>query len=155
MHYHGYNTGKINLTEGAWFPFRIHKLVQLQDEEWYYILEDMNGLRHFIYAENYKYYGFKPGDEISCKIDKINCTGRLFLEPRHPHYNAGEIYSFDLVKCSGEDTEKTLTVREISGKEIEVLLFGNRNIDICGVKKVRCIVKSIKKGILFLEISSD
>ena len=103
MQYPGYNNSKILLTEGNWFPFRVHNLLQLQDNEWYYILEDINGLRHFISAEYYKKYGFKPGDEISCKIDKINCTGRMFLEPRHPHYNEGETYSFELVKYPIKD----------------------------------------------------
>ena len=151
MQYPGYNNSKILLTEGSWFPFRVHNLLQLQDNEWYYILEDINGLRHFISAEYYKKYGFKPGDEISCKIDKINCTGRMFLEPRHPHYNEGETYSFKLVKYPIKDDPQIVIVRDIFENDIEVLLFLNRKIALNEVKKVKCIVKSIKKGIPKLE----
>jgi len=153
MQYPGYNTGNIILTEGEWFPFRIHKFVQLQDEEWYYILEDINGLRHFISAEYYKKYGFHPGDRINCKIDKINCTGRIFLEPRHPFYNEGETYLFDVVKYPDDNDPKNIIITEIFGNTIKVPLSMNVNSEVNAEIKLRCIVKSIKKGIPILEIS--
>jgi len=152
MLYPGYNTGNIILSEGNWFPFRIHKLVQLQDDAWYFVLQDINGMKHFMPAEYYESYGFKPGDEISCKIDRINCTGRIFLEPKHPYYLEGEIYIFDLVSVLNEDGERTLIVKGKEGNKMEVLLGTNKNIDINYKKKVRCLVKSIKKGKPNLEI---
>jgi len=89
MQYPGYNTGKVILSEGDWFPFRITKFVQLQDNSWYYVLQDINGLKHFMPAGYYKDYGFSIGIQIKCKIDRINCTGRIFLEPEHPYYQEG------------------------------------------------------------------
>jgi len=153
MQYPGYNTGKVILSEGKWFPFRIHNLVQFQDDVWYFVLQDINGMKHFMPVEYYEKYGLKTGDEISCKIDRINCTGRIFLEPKHPYYNEGEIYSFDLISFHKKDSETIVIVRELAGNKIEVPLCGNKNIDINGEKKVMCIVKSIKKGIPILEIS--
>lgn len=155
MQYPGYQTGNVILSEGDWFPFRIHKLVQLQDESWYYVLQDINGLKHFMPAQNYTGYGFNPGDEILCKIDKINCTGRIFLEPKHPYYNEGEIYPFDLVTYFNKGIDKFLIVREINGNKIEVPLCMNNNLDIKAEKKITCIVKSIKKGKLILENYKD
>ena len=155
MQYPGYNTGSVILSEGKWFPFRIHNLVQLQDDSWYFVLQDMNGMKHFMPAEYYKSHGFKTGDEISCKIERINCTGRIFLEPKHPCYNEGEIYLFDLVSNQEKDNGRMLIVEEIAGNKIEVPLCGNKNLDINGEKKVACLVKSIKKGIPILEISPD
>jgi len=155
MQYPGYNTGNVILSEGKWFPFRIHNLVQLQDDAWYFVLQDINGLKHFMPAEYYESHGFKTGDEINCKIDRINCTGRIFLEPKHPYYNEGEIYSFDLISYQKKDSETIVIVREITGKEIEVPLCGNNNFDINGENKVTCIVKSVKKGIPILEIPPD
>jgi len=155
MQYPCYNTGNTLLTEGGWFPFKIHNLVHLQDEEWYYILEDINGLRHFIPAEYYKLYGFKPRDEISCKVDKLNCTGRMILEPRHPVYNEGETYSFELVKYPTFNEPEILIVRDFLENIIKVPLCGNNKSFINGEKKVKCIVKSVKKGIPLLELSSE
>ena len=155
MQYPGYNTGNVILSEGKWFPFRVHNIVQLQDDAWYFVLKDINEMKHFMPAEHYGSYGFKPGDEISCKIDRINCTGRIFLEPKHPYYNEGEIYSFDFISYLEKDSKRILMVSEIAGNKIKVPLCGNKNLNINGEKKVLCIVKCIKKGIPILEISPD
>jgi len=155
MQYPGYETGNIRLLEGKWFPFKIHNLVQLQDDEWYYILRDINGLKHFLPAEYYDSYGLKPGDEINCKIDRINCTGRIYLEPEHPFYKEGKIYNFDVISSPDFDQEKILLVREISGKTIEVGVPDNLNIYLNTKKMVQCLVKAIKKGKPLLEISDD
>jgi hypothetical protein len=152
MQYPGYNSRNIILIEGEWFPFRIHNIVQLQDNEWYYVLLDINGLKHFIPAEYYKNYGFKIGDEITCKIDRINCTGRLFLEPKHPYYNEGEIYTFEVISILNIGDEGMLIVKEFFGNCIEVPLCGNKNIDVNAEKSARCIVRNIKKGKPILEI---
>ena len=151
----GYNTGKIILSEGDWFPFKIHNLVQLQDDSWYYVLQDINGLKHFMPAENYESYGFATGTEITCKIDRINCTGRIFLEPKHPNYTEGEIYPFKVISFLNSGTEKVLIVKEISGNNIEVPVYNNTNLDIKNKNMVKCIVKSIKKGRLILDLRND
>jgi len=157
MQFPGYNTGNIILSEGDWFPFKIHNLVQLQDDEWYYVLIDVNGLKHFMPAAFYKNYGLTIGEELLCKIDRINCTGRIFLEPKHPLYCENESYFFDLAEVkpmvsSGE----SIYVKELFGNLIEVSALKKaadkiRFLD----RKVRCVVKSIKKGLPILEIETE
>jgi hypothetical protein len=155
MQYPGYNSGNVFLTEGEWFPFKIHNLVQLQDDAWYYVLQDINGMKHFMAAESYKSYGFSIGDQILCKIDRVNCTGRVFLEPKHPIYREGEIYSFSISKYPNPDNKEVLIVHEVSGNSLEVPVNSINKIDINEQKMVRCIVKNIKKGKLVLEIYSE
>jgi len=155
MQYPGYNSGNVILSEGEWFPFKIHNLVQLQDDAWYFVLQDINGMKHFMATENYKSYGFVVGDLIQCKIDKVNCTGRVFLEPKHPVYKEGEIYYFDFISYSDSGNESLLLVRENSGNIIEVPVNGTKKVDINDEKRVRCSVKSITKGRLILEILPD
>jgi len=155
MQYPGYNTGNLELSEGKWFPFKIHNLVQLQDDEWYYVLQDINGMKHFMPAENYERYGFNTGDEILCKIDRINCTGRIFLEPKHPYYKEGEIYFFDVIIRLDQGSEKELIVKDLLGNSIKVPVCTNKYIDSKEEKKVRCLVKTITKGKIILEIYSD
>lgn len=148
----GYNKGITIFFEGEWLPFKIHNLVQLQDDAWYFVLQDINGLKHFLPAENYKSYGFKTGDEITCKIDKINCTGRIYLEPKHPCYREGENYYFDVLNDAIPHQKDVWILRDILGNNIEVTVNSIINIDIKEEKKVRCIVKSIKKGRPILDI---
>jgi len=155
MQYPGYNSGNAILSEGNWYPFKIHNLIKLQDDAWYYVLQDINGLKHFMTAEFYKNYGFILGEEISCKIDRINCTGRIFLEPKHPYYTEGETYYFDLINHSSLNDKNILIVKEISGNNIEVAANNTEKVDIIEAKSVRCIVQSIKKGRLILEFHPD
>jgi len=152
MQYPGYSTGNVILSEGSWFPFRIHNLVQLQDDEWYYILVDVNNLKHFMPAEYYAGYGFRIGEEISCKIDRINCTGRIYLEPENPYYNEGELYLFDVVPESVQDDKQILIVTEILGNRIEVPLYDINILKKVQENKVSLKVTSIKKGMLILEL---
>ena len=152
MKYPGYTSGNIALAEGCWYPFRVHKLVQLQDDARYYVLEDVNGLKHFLPAENFQGYGINPGDEISCKIDKINCTGRIYLEPRHPYYSEGKIYDFEIVKISNSVIGSMVVVKEIGGNLLEILLESRMEEVLKAKNWVRCRVNSIKKGTLFLEL---
>ena len=155
MHYPGYDTGKIILSEGAYFPFRIHNLLQLQDDAWYFVLQDVNGLKHFMPAEFYENYGFKPGDEIICKIDRINCTGRIFLEPRHPFYSEGETYLFETAANPDSMNVAALIVKDCTGNSIEIVKSRINKSEVMEENQVRCRVKSIKKGKLILEIAND
>ena len=152
MKYPGYTSGNIVLTEGFWYTFRVHNLIQLQDDAWYFVLRDINGLKHFLPAEYYQDYQIKPGDDISCKIDKINCTGRIHLEPRHPYYTEGEIYDFEIVKITNSDDGLSVIVKEMGGRHLEILPEGHTDEDLKAKKIVCCRVISIKKGSLILEL---
>ena len=145
MYYPGYNSGNVVFSEGNWFPFRVHNCVQLQDGEYYYVLQDINGLKHFLPAEFYENYGFTIGDAILCRIDRINCTGRIYLEPKHPHYSEGEIYHFEVINSTNSGLNNFLVVKDISGNSIEVHLCGNEKIETNDKNLVQCFVKSIRK----------
>jgi hypothetical protein len=118
------------------------------------VLQDINGLKHFMPAAYYEAYGFKPGDEIQCKIDRINCTGRIFLEPKHPVYNEGNIYIFEVVGFNENNSERILHVKDWVGNVIEVKVGGTTR-DVKSVNRIQCLVKNIKKGKPFLEIQED
>jgi hypothetical protein len=152
MLYPGFNSGNVIFSVGNWYPFRIHNLVQLQDQDFYYVLLDINGSKHFLASLPYKHYGFKIGDEINCKIDRINCTGRILLEPKHPYYLEGEIYDFDVLNYVKNRSEHSLIVKEIMGNSLNVSLCEKGNIRLISENKVKCIVKYIRKGTLFLEL---
>jgi hypothetical protein len=151
MQYPGYNSGNVNLVEGEWYHFKIHNLVLLQDESYYYVLTDINGMKHFMPSEYYSDYKLNIGDEILCKIDRINCTGRIFLEPAHPFYKEGEIYLFNIESYQIQGNDITLLVKGIIGNSIKITV---NDIDINSVatrKTVSCNVQNIKKGELILE----
>ncbi len=115
-----YNEGK-KLTEGEVYAFSFEKLITLSDEEDYMVMEDPFGIRHMIMYKYYMHYGLKPGTTVHCMVDKINCTGRVFLEPEHPVYKKGTKFLFEFVRiqpCTDRSEMSEIVVRDIFGNEI-------------------------------------
>ena len=152
MQYPGYTRGAILLTEGNSYVFKIHNLIQLQDNEYYYVLIDVNGLKHFLTAKYYKNYKFSSGDDIICSVDKINCTGRIYLEPVHPYYKEDTIYLFDLEIYENRAEEQSIIVTDIYGNKIPITSIETEKQWLIMKKRVKCRIKNIKKGVPELEI---
>jgi len=146
------NEGKIKLAEGLVFNFRVLNIVKLQDNRDYYILEDPNGMKHFIDAEIYVHYGIEIGKRIKCQVAKINCTGRILLEPIHPIYINGQTYYFNL--CSYEYTESNIkmVLEDIFRNKIELFLNKSFFPQMGEVNSIKGKVIRMKKGVPEIDI---
>lgn len=136
---------------GSVWDFAITKILTIGDEE-YYIFSDFIGDKYLVPTTFYKDYNFLIGQNVSGWIDKINCSGRIFIEPIHPNYNVGETYDFELLRGKfsnekGDENKIIYVVRDIMGKEWEV----KANIKLKLLpSSLKCRVDKIKKGQLYL-----
>lgn len=147
------------LTEGESYLFRIVKSMSLTPGDSWYVLEDPNGYKILLPGQYYEKYGFRTGQTIRCRVDKINCNGRMFLEPAHPHYVEGESYQFPVIskghyKNIIEQDEYYFTVRDVLGHYWKVRTYEKPLWD-NPPEQLACIVKRIKKGKLFLVIAGE
>jgi hypothetical protein len=146
------------LTEGSYHHFKILKLSSLSEQSWY-VMQDPLGYKVLMPAGFYSGYHFKPGMEVLCRVDRINCNGRMFLEPMHPCYKEGESYEFGLVGIVSktgltEETEYFIQVKDLLGYEWEVRVFDKHLLQ--NLKdKVRCRLERLKKGRLYLTLCTD
>lgn len=153
------NIPNARLTEGRWYNFRILKVVSLgQDEDWF-VMQDPNGYKILLPKRFYADYGFKPGQSVSCRVDKINCNGRMFLEPEHPHYQEGETYDFKLDskghrKNIINQDEHFFMVMDVFHNTWKVRTY-NTSLWENPPTYISCKVKRIKKGKLFLIVSGE
>ena len=85
---------KLKLEEGSSYPFKITGKIDLPDGNEYFVLQDPNDVKHLLLTHYYKKFDFKLGQTIQCRIDKINCNGKIYLEPEHPHYMLNHSYEF-------------------------------------------------------------
>ena len=83
----------IKLEEGSDYTFKTIRITRLEEVK-YFVLEGPDGQRYLLDRKRYSGYGIEPGQNIICRVDKINCKGELFLEPVHPVYSEGERYTF-------------------------------------------------------------
>ncbi|MCB9000600.1 MAG: hypothetical protein H6537_01315 [Bacteroidales bacterium] len=115
------------------------------------ILSYKNKERYSLDLEYYVKYNLVVGKKISCRVDKINCTGQVFLEPEHPIYIPGNIYTFK-VKSVKSDVLKgidIITVVDVFDNNIDIAI-PSENTD-KKTSEIQFKVSSIRKGIPILE----
>jgi len=143
-----YNEGK-KLIEGVTYPFLFIRIVPLSDNMNYMLMEDPYGIRHLVPYDYYIQYNLVAGSTINCRVDKINCTGRVFLEPEHPHYKIGTKGNFELLsieKSLNDEKIYFLIVQDIFGNEVimEVSEEIQENLQ---NRQINCLVEGIKRGV--------
>jgi hypothetical protein len=138
--------------EGEEYTFSVLKIVEIPDEGTFYLLHHTSGRRLLLQYETYKKYSIEVGGYLECRIDKVNCTGKIFLEPRHPKYIEGNIYVFTIIKNSCEE-DKTIDVIDCLKNVIKVevpegfALYNN-------IQEIELTVTKLKRGIPILNFPS-
>ena len=82
------------LTIGETYNFWIIKKLKLPDGVEYFVIMDPYNEKHLLPTKFYKHYDIKIQNLYPCKVDRVNCQGRLFFEPVHPFYKVDNTYSF-------------------------------------------------------------
>ena len=86
------------LEQGSFYFFKLHKEIKAPEGTPYLVFIGPYNFRHSVPAEFYTSYNLEFGKTYLCKVDKINCTGHIFIEPPHPYYRENESYLFRYVK---------------------------------------------------------
>lgn len=144
-------------TEGEIHTFKITGYTEIPGtDESFFILENQFGGKHLLKSHHYEQYNLTVGEGVVCKIDKINCSGKIYLEPENPFYKPGNTYEFDVeatkeqINSVGEK-ENVVVVKDRFGNDTTCSLppdFDTTQLS----NKIKCKVLRIKKGQLFLSI---
>jgi len=142
------NTSK--LLERESYPFIFHAEIVMPDGEKKYVLTDPFGIRHMLSYELYKHYGFEKGQQIQIRVDKISCSGKIYLEPAHPHYREGEWYDFSFLRSEIRENifgimETVWILQDISQQEIAIAMQAGVETPLSG-ELIQCKVNRIKKA---------
>lgn len=144
-----YNEGK-KLIEGEVLSFDYLKIIILSDGNEYMVLEDPYGIRHMVPYIHYQNYGIEPGTKVNCRVDRINCTGRVYLEPEHPFFVIGEIIEFQVRSVSnlrkGLCDAIVIKVSDVPGNEICCEVINAENCSIQAGEIIEFRIVKIKKG---------
>jgi len=149
---------KNKLEEGKYYPFAITGSVILPDSSECFILSDVNKVKHLLYKKYYKNYNLKLNSKILCRIDKINCTGKIYIEPEHPFYKLGKTYHFifDHYKEVENSTGKTEQLAVLKNGYSEDIYLAADEIErpIKKGNKVKAVVEKLKKGKVYIAVGS-
>ncbi|MHC1707556.1 MAG: hypothetical protein AB9842_08550 [Bacteroidales bacterium] len=139
---------------GEWHDFEVGNVLQLPQSEPELVLISGNGVRYLIPFLPYQHYGLNKGKTIRCRVDKINCSGKIFLEPENPWYTEGKSFQFRFLrKIEGFNIlgqlEYVWVLADNSDKEISMIIEP-KFFTLDPGSSIECIVKKIKKGKLLL-----
>ncbi|HSO77191.1 MAG TPA: hypothetical protein VLQ76_01365 [Bacteroidales bacterium] len=115
----------MKLEEGKTFTFNALKTVELPGGEVNLMLAGPDGKKYLLPLTYYRSYNIVSPGIVQCKVDKINCSGKVFLEPVNPWYSEGESYGFE-VRYISECTDsngigrRSITVSDRLGNLINV-----------------------------------
>lgn len=142
----------MKLNEGETHQFQVIKQVHIPDEGDFFMLRHESGRRLLLPCETYKNFNIKVGNSIDCRIDKVSCSGKVYLEPKHPIYNEGEVYDFEILGEEEQGYARYLTVFDCFGSSVRVALPSTDSlIEITGDKFIKLKVIRLKKGVPILE----
>jgi len=85
------------LKQGDIQLFKVIRIITIPNNNKYFVLQDFKKNKHLLPFKLYENYNFKINSEIKCKIDKINCVGRIFLEPQHFYFSINKNFEFEYI----------------------------------------------------------
>ncbi|OFX23114.1 MAG: hypothetical protein A2033_02140 [Bacteroidetes bacterium GWA2_31_9] len=141
------------------YEFELIDEIDFFSSEKYYILSDPFKRKHLLNSKLYQKYNYNIGSKINCHVDKINCQGRVYIEPEHPIYKVGNFYDFnflrkDTIRNKRGDLKNVLIFEDLLGNEVysyvTVLDFFNNFKTL----KVNAKVIKIKKAKIYIELSN-
>jgi hypothetical protein len=139
------------LKEGEEYEFRVEKKLSSPGSLDKFILTGPNEKKYLLPADIYRNYRIRRGMIIKCRVDKINCKGEYFLEPKHPYYSEGRSYEFnvsmhDIRTDSSGNELNVYMVRDVYGNLVPVPC---KNFPELG-SPVKLTIERISKGRIFL-----
>lgn len=144
----------LKIREGKEYKFFVEKEIEAPDNKYYFVLKGPDQKRYLLPGNIYSDYNIKENTVIVCKVDKINCSGEVFLEPRNPWYTEGGTYNFKVV------AHETRT--GVAGSPVKVIIVSDRSQNLIAVpvadlssiprkgKEVTLKIERITKGKLYL-----
>lgn len=148
------------LKEGDSHDFEVLKKVELAEAEAWFVLKDPFGYKILLPENMYGHYGIEPGSIINCRVDKVNCSGRIFLEPRHPVYSEGQCYDFKVKGLASQNSNQDksgifLELTDVFNQDCRVLVASGNADKYLREGIARCRVERIKKARYYLRLEDE
>ncbi|MCJ7819586.1 MAG: hypothetical protein MUP53_00160 [Bacteroidales bacterium] len=149
----------MKLEEGKTYAFDALKTIELPGGSVNLMLGGPDGRKYLLPLEYYHGYVLNAPGAVRCRVDKINCSGKVFLEPLHPFYIEGESYDFivdgikEYIDEKGQKSEQ-VTIKDLMGNHAVAPLELLNSRPEAG-EKVRLRIDRISKGKLRFRHKTD
>lgn len=139
----------MTLVEGLSYEFKVHGVIGGQDEPGL-ILSDPQGTRHILPTLPYQHLNLQGHESLWCKVDRVNCSGKVFLEPHDPNYQENNDFWFEYFNdFQGLDffgqAQSQILIKDVYGRDWHVPEEAVKEYDQIG-GRVLLTVYQISKG---------
>lgn len=146
------------IEEGNEFNFKVEKIIDLSGESYFILLSEFDK-QYLLPVKYYDEYNIKVGNEIRCKIDRISCSGRVYIEPKSPIYSKGDKDIFTLLEVKQKETRKTkdkyLVIKAMSSKTNRAIVVDySKCLNYSLGENYFCEIIKIKKAEMHLKLIS-
>lgn len=145
--------------EGSYSIFSVVNEITLPpDQDRFYVMASETGTRYMVRADYYRHYQLRTGMQLRCRVDKVNCSGKVYLEPDHPFCKPGDVLPCEVVSSvfitnSLGREERLLLLNDPWGNPCHVRIGHRSSQPMARVVNVR--VERIKKGTLLLSLPNE
>jgi len=114
------------------------------------------GNKYLLPSNNYNEYNLKKNQKIKCRIDRINCNGKVFIEPECSIYKVGDMDTFMFYDSESRIKTKTFenyNVLKAKNKTTQRgIFFKKENYNEAMINENwLCEIVRIKKGEFYLK----
>jgi len=140
----------MKIEEGKSYSFMVIKSLRFEEKD-FFLFEGPDRKRYLLPSDRYASYNIEPGKNITCRVDKINCKGEVFLEPEHPVYSEKESYYFEVTGSDSRvdrtgNRHQVILVKDIYGNILSVPAISPDERQPLKGEKIRLLVERIAKG---------
>lgn len=133
--------------EGQNIEISLLREISLNDVDRFYLFQHESGDKFMLDKSMYPEYNFELGKKINARIDRINCSGKIFIEPEHPVYKEMKSYEFPVQNIvSSTQTETDIIVKDCFSNIIPVKVHPSKK----DKKEIFLTVAFVRKGIPLL-----
>lgn len=110
----------MHFQEGDIIQISLIRETGLNEAEQFYLFQTKEGDKFLLDQSMYKHYNFTPGQIIQARIDRINCSGKIFIEPEHPLYKDLHFYDFSVSDIRSISQDANIVVEDCFNNSVPV-----------------------------------
>lgn len=129
--------------EGDIIQITLVKEIGLNKAEQFYLFKTLGGDKFLLDKLQYGNYKFEKGKTITARIDRINCSGQIFIEPEHPIYKDSGYYDFAISEIISISEEADVFVKDCFDNTVPVKIHPNKVSE----HKIKLGVAFVRKGV--------
>jgi hypothetical protein len=121
------------MSKGKFIEGQVYEFVYVKNvvvDEEFMVFEDVDKERYLLPFPCFKDYQLQAGLPVKCLISRIDCKGKVTIEPEHPYYKIDHTYDFKFLRMlvTADEEFNEIMDKSYVKKDYEIIvadIYGN------------------------------